>query len=306
MYLGVTHESPTATAAVDATKGKVVLYGGKIATTFFSSTSGGQTESSADWTGTSIPYLISVPDPYDVLSPYHDWGPVPVTAATLLKALKLTGPVTDVTTTPNPAGRVAQLKLTTPLKALAVGAGTLRSAVGLRSTWFSVGLLALTPPQPVAPVAYGGKVTLASVVRGLQGVTLEQKPVGGTWQPVRTVTVGSAQVPAAPTINTDYRLATTTVASGSVRIRVMPLVNLTAASSTQVSGSVAPVLPDSPVDIQQQNVDLTWTSIGSGLVAADGTFSVPVVLTPGATVRVVVTPGAAYAPGTSASLVVTG
>src|SRR5439155_4832994 len=114
MYLGVTGESPSATADVNATKGKVLLYGGKVATTFFYSTSGGQTESSADWTGTPIPYLVSVPDPYDTLSPYHDWGPVPVTAAALLKALKLKGPVTDATTTPNQAGRVAQLRLTTP------------------------------------------------------------------------------------------------------------------------------------------------------------------------------------------------
>src|SRR3954452_15474624 len=238
MYLGVDPESPATTAAVNATKGKVVLYNGKVATTFFSSTSGGQTESSADWTGTAIPYLISVPDPYDTLSPYHDWGPVPVTASTLLKALKLTGPVTDVATTPNPAGRVAQLKLATPLKSMTVQASSVRSAVGLRSTWFSVGLLALTPPQPVAPVAYGAKVTLASVVRALAGVTLEQKPSGGTWQPVRTIATGSVQVAAAPTTTTDYRLATASVASGSVRVRVMPLVTLTAASSAQVGGLV--------------------------------------------------------------------
>src|SRR4051794_6232390 len=51
MYLGVAHEAAAATAAVNATKGKVVTYAGKVATTFFYSTSGGQTESSADWTG---------------------------------------------------------------------------------------------------------------------------------------------------------------------------------------------------------------------------------------------------------------
>ena len=34
------------------------------------------TESSLDWTGTAVPYLISVPDPYDDMSPYHNWGPV--------------------------------------------------------------------------------------------------------------------------------------------------------------------------------------------------------------------------------------
>ena len=79
MYLGVSHESPAATAAVDLTKGQVLFYGGTVATTFFSSTSGGKTESSLDWSGTALPYLVSVPDPYDDISPYHNWGPVAVT-----------------------------------------------------------------------------------------------------------------------------------------------------------------------------------------------------------------------------------
>ena len=302
MYLGVDHESPAATAAVNATKGKVALYDGKVATTFFYSTSGGQTESSADWTGTAVPYLVSVADPYDTLSPYHDWGPTPVTAAALLKALKLTGPVTDVTTTPNPAGRVAQLKLTTPLKALTVPAPSLRTAVGLRSTWFTVGLLALTPPQPLAPVVYGSGVTLSSVVRGLQGVTLEQKVPGGTWEAVRAVAGGAAKLTAAPTINTDYRLATTTVASGSIKIRVAPVVTVTSATPALVSGAVDPVLPNAAVEVQQQNADLTWTTAGTGVVAADGTFSVPIAPTMGATIRALVTPGTTYAPGTSAPL----
>jgi stage II sporulation protein D len=306
MYLGVDHESPSTTAAVNATKGKVVLYAGKVATTFFSSTSGGQTESAADWTGTAVPYLVSVTDPYDALSPYHDWGPVPVTATTLLKALKAGGPVTDVTTTPNPAGRVAQLKLTTPLKALTVPATQLRTAIGLRSTWFTVGLLALTPPQPLAPVAYGAQVTLASVVRGLQGVTLEQKPAGGTWTTVKTVGTGSTKVAAAPTANTAYRLATATVASGAVTIRVMPAVALTAATTTTVAGTINPALPDVTVDVQMQNADLSWTSLATGFTAADGTFSVPVAVPDGTTVRVVATPTTAYAPGTSAPQIVSG
>ena len=91
MYLGIVDESPAATAAVNATKGQVVLYDGTVATTYFSSTSGGRTESALDWTGTAVPYLVSVPDPYDDLSPYHNWGPTPVTAQSIVKALKLTG-----------------------------------------------------------------------------------------------------------------------------------------------------------------------------------------------------------------------
>jgi SpoIID/LytB domain protein len=308
MYLGVSSESAAARAAVNATRGRVVLYRGAVAETFFSSTSGGQTESSADWTGTAVPYLVSVPDPYDGLSPYHSWGPVPMTAQSVLKALKLTGPITDVATTPNPAGRVAQLKLTTPVAATAVPATRLRTTIGLRSTWFTVGLLSLTQPQPVAPVTYGGKVALASVVRGLSGVTLEQRQAGSDWQPVRMVANGATQVLAAPTITTDFRLATQTMAAGAVRVRVMPAVTLTSATATGVAGTEQPTLDGATVDVQQQNPDLTWTSVGSGTVAADGTFAVEAALPPGATIRAVVTPASTsgYAAGPSALLIVSG
>jgi stage II sporulation protein D len=302
MYLGVLHESSAATAAVTATKGQVVLYAGKVATTFFYSTSGGQTESAANWTGTPAPYLVSVSDPYDALSPYHNWGPVPVTATTLLKALKLTGPVTDATTTPNSSGRVAQVKLTTPLTSLSVAATKLRTALGLRSTWFTVGLLSLTPPQPVAPVPYGGKIALTSVVRGFNAVTLEQKPFGGDWTPVRTVASGATQV--APTITTDYRLATSSVAAGAVKVRVAPAVTVSSATAAGVSGSVTPVLMGTAVELQQRNGDLTWSAVASGTVDAAGAFTVPAALTAGATIRVVVTPVNGYAPGVSATQIV--
>jgi hypothetical protein len=231
-----------------------------------------------------------------------------MTAQTVLKALKVTGPITDVTTTRNQAGRVAQLKLTTPLQTLAVPATKLRTTIGLRSTWFTVGLLSLRPPQPVAPVTYGSTVTLASVVRGFSGVMLEQRPAGADWQPVSSVTAGATQLTATPTITTDFRLSTSTVAAGAVRIRVMPAVTITSATSTAAAGAVQPVLPDAAVDLQQENPDLTWTSIATGTVAADGTFTVTAAPPAGATVRVVVTPASTsgYAAGASAAQIVSG
>src|SRR5207248_7607809 len=167
MYLGVSHESPTATAAVDLTKGQVLFYGGTVATTFFSSTSGGKTESSLDWSGAALPYLVSVPDPYDDISPYHNWGPVAVTGKTVAKALKLSGTILDATTVPNAAGRVGQLDLVTPLDDVLVNGTKLRAAIGLRSTWFTLGVLSLAAPSPNPPVAYGSPVTLGGTIRGL-------------------------------------------------------------------------------------------------------------------------------------------
>jgi stage II sporulation protein D len=52
----------------------VVKYKGRIAQTFFFSTSGGWTENNENvWGGTPIPYLRGVKDPYDGASPLHRW-----------------------------------------------------------------------------------------------------------------------------------------------------------------------------------------------------------------------------------------
>jgi stage II sporulation protein D len=302
VYLGLSHESPATSGAVDATKAQVLFYGGKVATTFFSSTSGGTTESAANWTGTAVPYLVSVADPYDVLSPYHDWGPVPVTGKTIVSALKLPGPLTDITTTRTATGRVGTVDLFAQTLDLSVAGTKLRGALGLRSTWFDVGIFSLAPPLPNAPVVYGSTVSLSGVIRGVSGVSFEQRPAGTLWQTVTSVvpaTNGSVLLTATPTITTDYRLATAAAAAGSVRIRVAPLVRILAVNAGQVQGDEQPLLPDAPVQVQVQNPDLTWTVAAEGTINADGTFSVPVTIPPGSMYRVVVTPGRGYAPATT-------
>jgi len=305
MYLGISHEQPAASAAVDATKGQVLMYAGKVATTYFSSTSGGATESAADWTGVSVPYLVSVPDPFDSLSPYHDWGPVAVTGKAVAKALKLPAPLSDITTTLSSTGRVATVDLLAQSLDVPVLATTFRNALGLRSTWFDVGILSLTPPAPSVPVPYGTTVQLGGLIRGVSGVSLEQRTALASWGAVGPVTPaldGSVHLTEQPTITTDYRLATPAAAAGFVRIRVTPLVTVTAFNLTGVQGTVQPVLPDAPVRIQQQAPDLTWTDVAAGVVNADGTFAIPAALASGGTYRVVVAPGHGYWPGTTAAL----
>jgi hypothetical protein len=134
-------------------------------------------------------------------------------------------------------------------------------------------------------------------------VTLEQRPLGGQWQPVGAVTAGRAlELAERPSQTTDYRLATAAAAAGSVRIRVAPSVTLTSLTPTEVTGSVLPVLPAAPVQVQEQGADTTvWTTVATGAVAADGTFSVPAQLEPGGTYRVTVAPAAGYAAGTTPS-----
>ena len=80
-YGGVDAETPAVSKAVDATARRVLLYGGKVITAFYSSSSGGRTVSAAEAFGTPLPYLVSVADPYDTVSPNHDWGPMLVRRA---------------------------------------------------------------------------------------------------------------------------------------------------------------------------------------------------------------------------------
>jgi stage II sporulation protein D len=78
MYGGVAAETPSTDAAVAATRGQIVTYGGAPAVTYFSASSGGQTENIENvWSGaTPEPWLRGVPDPYDNAAgnPYYRWA----------------------------------------------------------------------------------------------------------------------------------------------------------------------------------------------------------------------------------------
>jgi SpoIID/LytB domain protein len=317
-YLGVKAETPATDAAVAATAGQVLWYGKKIATTFFSSTSGGETETASDvWGGVSPPYLVSVPDPYDTISPYHDWGPVPVTAQTIATQLKVPGAVVDAETTANPAGRVATLDVSSlagapPLETVTPIVGTtVQTKLGLRSTWFDVGVLSLLPPATPL-VAYGTPVTITGLVRDVDGAVVEDRPSGSTWQDLGDAAPdadGNVSFDEDPQITTDYRLATPDAAAAYVRVKVMPLVTLSEATTTAVAGTEQPVLAGATVQIQQQSpvgVTPAWTTLATGTIDENGAFSVPVTLAAGATVRALVAPGHGYAPGPSAAATVDG
>ena len=178
-------------------------------------------------------------------------------------------------------------------------ATTLRTAIGLRSTWFTVGVISLAAPVPSTPLRFGLPLPLLGTVRGVPGVTLEQRVSGGTWQAVGPVPSGVLKLTQRPTITTDYRLATPNAAAAFVRIRVAPAIQLTTASTTEMAGSEQPPLPAAPVQVQSENADGSWTTVASGAVNADGTFAVPVALSSGGTYRVSVGPATGYSAGTT-------
>jgi stage II sporulation protein D len=230
-YLGASVETPAANEAVDETAGEVLLYNGNVADTLFSSSTGGRTQSAADAFGPpGRPYLVSVSDPFDKISPYHDWGPVPVTGSTLSHAFRVAGHVMDATVKRNPSRRAKTVTITSlshgttvtaPIRGAAAQAG-----LGLRSTWFSIGVLSLQPPAPNLPVASGTSVVLTGVVRGVRGVVVQQRTLGTPWKPFKSIAptakTGAFRLVVRPSATTDYRLATAQDAAAFVRVRVMP------------------------------------------------------------------------------------
>ena len=141
MYRGIAGEAVTATAAVRATRGLAVLYGVEVAQTFFHSTSGGRTAANEEgFGGVPIPYLRSVDDPYDSMSPVHEWT-VKLTerkAAKMLKSVR-EGDLEDLeVTSTTPTGRVATLDVVGADGTSEITGGQARALLELRSTWFTV------------------------------------------------------------------------------------------------------------------------------------------------------------------------
>jgi SpoIID/LytB domain protein len=230
-YGGISVETPAATEAVDETAGEVLLYNGNIADTLFSSSTGGRTQSAADAFGPpGRPYLVSVDDPYDTISPYHNWGPVPVTGKTLDHAVGVAGRVTDVVLERNASRRVKTVTITSLARGAtdtaSVAGAAAQSGLGLRSTWFSVGVLSLQPPAPNPPLPSGTRVVLTGVVRGVRGVFVQERTRGTAWKHFKSLSrapkSGAFRLVVRPRATTDYRLATAQDAAAFVRIRVRP------------------------------------------------------------------------------------
>jgi stage II sporulation protein D len=296
VYRGIAAEHGETTAAVDATKGTVALFGGRVATTYFYSTSGGRTAAIQDeWANAKpVPYLVSVQDPYDTLSPYHNWGPVTYTGSKLGALLKAPGTVTGLQPSPNASGRVGELAVTATKGSETVRGADARLALGLRSTWFSVGQLVLAPSAGTLP--YGTQLRLTVAARGLTGTpVLEQHVSAQPWAPVplpAPAADGSYALTLVPTQATWFRLTVGT-ATTSLRVNVAPVVTLDAS----LAGTVQPAVAGETVDVQRQDAGL-WSSVGTATLNADGTFAPPLAVQPG-TYRAVVAAAGGLAAGVS-------
>lgn len=116
VYGGYSDEKESTNKAVDATKGKKVLYNNKLASLFYFSSSGGMTEDNIYVWGSDIPYLKSVLDPYEAGNSYNYTWSRTYTAEDIKMKLFLSGvEIGDILSMTveeyTPAGRARKLKI---------------------------------------------------------------------------------------------------------------------------------------------------------------------------------------------------
>jgi stage II sporulation protein D len=222
VYGGIRAEEDSTNRAIGSTAGQVVSWQGRVATTFYHSTSGGRTVSNVEaWPGAgAVPYLVSVPDPLDRSSKHHAWGPFELTPAEVGRQLGLSG-VRDLVLTRGPAGRATEVTIRRAGGVKRMSSTDFRRALDLRSTWFTVRVLHLEQTGKRALAAARQTVVLRGFVRGLRRVRLERQVNGGTWMPVRRVRPRAdgwfkVTLPAGRTAS--YRLANHVAAGAAVTV----------------------------------------------------------------------------------------
>ena len=149
IYAGINGESPSVIAAVDATRGEILTYGGKPIDAFFCSTAGGWTENSENVWGSRIPYLRGVSDDSSRMPSYR-WSVTTTPeklAANLTAAGKGVGKVRSITLAPlgkrpmavsdrGVSGRVLSMTVNGSAGSVRVTGNAFQSIYGLKSTLF--------------------------------------------------------------------------------------------------------------------------------------------------------------------------
>jgi stage II sporulation protein D len=183
VYAGIKSEQSWTNLAVGATAGQVLTYGGSPITAYYFSSSGGRTSAVQDeWPKLPPePYLVSVADPYDAISPHHRWPTRALTPVWLGAKLGLRN-VTDAIVQDDSSHHAAAVRFLAGGRWKTIPGQTLRKRLKLRSTDFALGVLRVDP-LPRRQLL-GSRVRVRGFARDIAGLQLERK-VGDTW---RTVT----------------------------------------------------------------------------------------------------------------------
>ncbi len=213
MYVGVSGETAATNQAVAATRGQVVTYGGQPVVTYFFSTSGGKTENVENTAlGTEPkPWLKSVDDPYDSVSPRHRWAPVTTTLAKVGKQLRglYQGSFRGIKVLQRGASpRIMRAQVIGSRGSTETDGATLRAKLGLFDTWayftrISSKATGDAPPKTQAADPSGGAGAPARLARvagptlsgsvspGRRGASARVQALrGGRWVAAGTTTLG--------------------------------------------------------------------------------------------------------------------
>ena len=129
-------------SAVDSTVGQIITYDGLPITAYFTSSTGGATETSEHAWGTATPYTLSVPDTASAdvkLNPRFATWSRQISQSVIASAFLLPDVVSLEVLSLNPVGTVDQIKATSSTGATAILTGeTFRSRSKLPSAWFSI------------------------------------------------------------------------------------------------------------------------------------------------------------------------
>jgi stage II sporulation protein D len=143
VYGGKGTETQATNSAAKHTAGEVVKHNGKVAVTYFFSTSGGHTENiEYSFVGASpVPYLKGVNDPYDKISPLHRWT-VKLTRAQVASRLGglFSGRLKKIHVLKRGTSpRIVYARVVGSAGSTKVTGATLRARLGLFDSWMSFG-----------------------------------------------------------------------------------------------------------------------------------------------------------------------
>jgi stage II sporulation protein D len=243
MYGGVAAERTETNLALGATAGQVLVWRDSIIPAYYFSTSGGRTSSVHDaWPrAQQVPYLVSVADPYDYISPHHVWPTTVLTPARVAAVLHVRD-VRDLQVVDNSSGRARAVRVLGAHGWRQFPGSVIRKKFRLGSTDFQIHAMTLDDVPPRA--MYATHVRVHGWVRGLGRARLEELTDQG-WRAVRSIRAapdGRFSVSIAALRSTQLRLAYNAVAGTPVPLRVAPRVRLST-DGAKLEVVVAPRLP---------------------------------------------------------------
>lgn len=224
VYAGTAHESAGQIAAVDATAGTVVLYGGALAATFYSASGGGISATTAEGFGTpgDLPYLPAKSYPTVHPDPYS----LDIALTDVAARLGYGGTITDIRVDEaGPSGRAVRMTIVGDAGEMGVDPQDFRRNLGLRSTLFTVATSEAEAPPPPPEVTDDPDVvgtTVASVdldtVRSVSPAQIDRRLVEQALAPA-PATSGPMPVPLPLAAVAALAIVATTAAAAHVRSR---------------------------------------------------------------------------------------